>query len=232
MQDPKSLAVAIGASGGLGGAFVRALREGGEFAEVIGLGRASEPPIDLTDEALIEAAARYVAGRRHPLRLVINAAGMLDRYGGVAEKSLKQLDAASMQRVFALNTIGPAILMKHFLPLLAADGRSVFASLSARVGSIADNRLGGWYSYRASKAALNQLVRTAAIELHRTRPQAVCVAIHPGTVATALSAPFNKHGLDVQTPELAAQRVLDVLSRLDSSHSGQFFDHHGMPVPW
>jgi NAD(P)-dependent dehydrogenase (short-subunit alcohol dehydrogenase family) len=116
--------------------------------------------------------------------------------------------------------------------LLAREGRSVFASLSARVGSIGDNRLGGWYSYRASKAALNQLVRTASIELRRTRPEALCVAIHPGTVATGLSAGFVKEGLDVQTPELAAQRILDVLGSLDATQSGQFFDHRGSPVPW
>jgi NAD(P)-dependent dehydrogenase (short-subunit alcohol dehydrogenase family) len=137
-----------------------------------------------------------------------------------------------MQRAFALNSIGPALLMKHLLPLLAREGRSVFATLSARVGSIGDNRLGGWYSYRAAKAALNQLVRTAAIELRRSRPEALCVAIHPGTVATALAAGYVKAGLEVQTPELAARRILDVLAALQARQSGGFFDHKGLPVPW
>jgi NAD(P)-dependent dehydrogenase (short-subunit alcohol dehydrogenase family) len=122
--------------------------------------------------------------------------------------------------------------MKHLLPLLRRDGRAVFAALSARVGSIGDNRLGGWWSYRASKAALNQMVRTAAIELRRANRQAVCVAIHPGTVATRLSAPFVKSGLEVQTPDVAARRILDVLAGLDAAQTGGFFDHLGVAVDW
>ena len=122
--------------------------------------------------------------------------------------------------------------MKHFLPLLPRNQPSVFATLSARVGSIGDNRLGGWYSYRASKAALNQMVRSAAIELKRTAPLAVCVAVHPGTVDTGLSRNFMKKGLDVQTPELAAERILHCLARLTLSDSGGFFDQLGRPVPW
>ena len=122
--------------------------------------------------------------------------------------------------------------MKHFLPLLPRQGRSVFATLSARVGSIGDNQLGGWYSHRASKAALNQFVRTAAIELGRRQPAALCVALHPGTVATRLSAPFAKAGLDVQTAEEAADRLLDVIERLAPASTGGFFDYRGAPVPW
>jgi NAD(P)-dependent dehydrogenase (short-subunit alcohol dehydrogenase family) len=122
--------------------------------------------------------------------------------------------------------------MKHFLPLLPAQGRAVFATLSARVGSIGDNRLGGWYSYRASKAALNQLVHTAAIELARSRPQAICVALHPGTVATQLSAPFAKAGLEVRDSTTAAQELLTVLARLTPADSGGFFDHKGLALPW
>lgn len=227
-----ALAVVIGASGGIGGALTRALQAEGVWGEVIAFSRASDPPLDITDEVSVAAAAQAVAARGLPLRLVVNAAGTLDRHGGIAEKNWKQIDPAAMQRVFALNTVGPALLMKHFLPLLAREGRSVFAALSARVGSIGDNRLGGWYSYRASKAALNQLVRTAAIELRRTRPQAVCVAIHPGTVATGLSAPFTKEGLELQSPDAAARRILDVLAGLDAAQSGNFFDHKGLPVPW
>ncbi len=148
------------------------------------------------------------------------------------EKSWRDLDPAHMARAFAVNAIGPALLMKHFLPLLPRQGRSVFATLSARVGSIGDNRLGGWYSYRASKAALNQFVRTAAIELGRRQPGAICVALHPGTVSTPLSAPFVKAGLDVQTPEEAAARLLDTIEGLGPGSSGGFFDHRGNPVPW
>ena len=137
-----------------------------------------------------------------------------------------------MAQSFAINAIGPALVMKHFLPLLPRDSSAVFATLSARVGSIGDNRLGGWYSYRASKAALNQLVRTAAIELNRRSPNAICVALHPGTVDTGLSASFAKTGLDVQTPELAAERLLEVIAKLTANDSGGFFDYKGEPIIW
>ena len=138
------------------------------------------------------------------MRLVIDTTGFLHMDGFAPEKSWRDLDVVHMARACAVNAIGPALLMKQFLPLLPRQGRSVFATLSARVGSIGDNRLGGWYSYRASKAALNQLVRNAAIELGRRQPAALCVALHPGTVATRLSAPFVKAGLEVQTTEQAA----------------------------
>jgi NAD(P)-dependent dehydrogenase (short-subunit alcohol dehydrogenase family) len=137
-----------------------------------------------------------------------------------------------MARAFALNAIGPALIMKHMLPLLPRTGKAVFATLSARVASIGDNRLGGWYSYRASKAALNQLVRTAAVELARRAPNAICVALHPGTVATSLSAPFSKDGLDIQTVDVSAARLLDVIDGLSPDQTGGFFDHLGAPIPW
>jgi len=226
------LAIVIGASGGIGRALTLELRGQAGWSEVIAFSRASHPPLDITDEATVAAAAQAVAARGVPIRLVINAVGVLAKYDGIAEKNWKQIDPVAMQRTFAINTIGPALLMKHYLPLLPREGRSVFAALSARVGSIGDNGLGGWYSYRASKAALNQLVRTASIELRRTRPAAICVAIHPGTVATELSAPFAKEGLDLQTPETAAHRILAVLAKLDATQSGNFFDHKGLPVPW
>ena len=122
--------------------------------------------------------------------------------------------------------------MKHALPALAPQGKAVFATLSARVGSIGDNHLGGWYGYRASKAALNQLVRTAAIELKRRRPAGLCVALHPGTVSTALSSPFSKDGLEVQTPQTSAARLLGVIDDLSADQSGFFFDHLGVAIPW
>ena len=147
-----------------------------------------------------------------------------------ADQVADQLRTARVSAV----VVEPAFdgLLKHLLPLLPKDRPSLFASLSARVGSIGDNQLGGWYSYRASKAALNQLLHTAAIELRRTRPAAICVAIHPGTVDTPLSAPFAKTGLDVQTPGHAAQQLLTTLSSLDLTHSGTFVDQHGRTIPW
>ena len=226
------LAIVVGSSGGIGRALLDRLAAQAMFAAALGLGRNSSPALDLTDEASIAEASLHVRGIEADVRLVIDATGFLHDDESSPEKSWRDLDAGHMAKAFAVNAIGPALVMKHFLPLLPREGRSVFATLSARVGSIGDNRLGGWYSYRASKAALNQLVRTAAIELGRTRPTALCIALHPGTVATRLSAPFAKSGLEVQTAEQAADRLLDTIGRLRPGSSGGFFDHRGETVPW
>ncbi len=225
------VAVVFGAGGGIGGALVAALAGDRRFAAVIGLGRGSAPRFDLLDEASIAEAVRAVAARG-AIRLAIDATGFLHDEAQMPEKSLRELDADRLARSFALNAIGPALLMKHLLPALPREGRAVFATLSARVGSIGDNRLGGWYGYRASKAALNQFVRTAAVELARRSSAAICIALHPGTVATGLSAPFAAAGLDVQAPEVAAARLLAVIDRLTPAESGGFFDHRGEAVPW
>ena len=226
------LAVVIGASGGIGRAFVERLTDCPAFAGVIGLARNGTPALDLASEDSIAAAAGHVAGLGTNLRLVIDATGFLHGDGFAPEKSLRQLDPAHMARAFAVNAIGPALLMKHFLPLLPRTGKSVFATLSAKVGSIGDNTLGGWHSYRASKAALNQFVRCASIELARRQREAVCVALHPGTVDTGLSAPFGKSGMDVQTPAMAADRLMDVIDRLTPNETGTFFDYRGDRLPW
>ena len=226
------IAVVFGASGGIGHALAARLGGDCNFADVLAYSRAGAVTLDLCVEASIEAVAADVARRGIDVRLVIDATGVLDGDGCVAEKAWRQLDPAAMARAFAGNAIGPALLMKHFLPLLPRAGKSVFATLSARVGSIGDNRLGGWYSYRASKAALNQFVRTAAIELRRSRPEALCVALHPGTVSTRLSARFAKAGLEVQSAETAAMRILTILDTLTPASSGEFFDQRGRPVPW
>lgn len=227
------IAAIIGAHGGIGHALLEALDDGeAAFAAVLGFARAGSPSLDLTDEGSIAEAARRVSDIGKPLRLVIDATGFLHGAGAGPEKSWRDLDPAAMAHAFAINATGPALVMKHFLPLLPREGKAVFASLSARVGSIGDNRLGGWYSYRASKAALNQLVRTAAIELRRRAPEAVCVVLHPGTVDTRLSAPFARTGLDVQSPSEAAKRLLSVVDHLDASASGGFYDHLGEPVVW
>ena len=223
----RTLAVVAGASGGIGRAVCERLERDGSISEVIRLAR---PAFDLSDEASVaRAAAALPTGE---LRLVVNAAGLLHDDTGGPEKSLRHLDPAFLARTFAVNTIGPALLMKHFLPRLPRQGRAVFACLSARVGSIGDNRLGGWYGYRASKAALNQLVRTAAIELARTHPEALCVALHPGTVATRLSAPFARADQALLSPDEAATHLLAVVQELSPDDSGGFFDWRGAPVPW
>lgn len=226
------LAVVVGAHGGIGRALLHTLEADVRFAQVLGLGRQSQPALDLLDERSIEHCAQTVKASGLPLRLLVDATGYLHGNGHQPEKSWQQLDPTHMAQHFAINAIGPALLMKHFLPLLARDGKSVFATLSAKVGSIGDNQLGGWYSYRASKAALNQLVHTAAIELRRKNTHALCVALHPGTVATSLTAPFAKTGLDVKTPDEAARRLLHVMETLNAAQSGGFFHHDGTPLPW
>ena len=231
MQSLNGIAVVIGATGGIGRALMRALAQDAAYDVVIGLSRSSTPMLDLTSEASINAAAAFIKAQGTP-RLIIDATGVLQSETIKPEKSWRELDAAQMAEAFAINAIGPALIMKHFLPLLPREGRAVFATLSARVGSIGDNRLGGWYSYRASKAALNQLVRTAAIELSRRAPNAICVALHPGTVDTGLSASFAKTGLDVQTPELAATRLLEVIDQFTPVDSGGFFDYKGETIVW
>ncbi len=225
------MAVVFGASGGIGGALVEAIRVTDRFAQVIAFSRNTTPPIDLLDEASLEQAAA-IAAARGELRLVVDATGFLSDERQAPEKTWRQLDAAKLARAFALNAIGPALMMKHVLPLLPRSGKAVFATLSARVGSIGDNRLGGWYSYRASKAALNQLVRTAAVELNRRSPEALCIALHPGTVATPLSAPFSPAGLDVHSAAAAAGHLLAVVDQLSADATGGFFDWRGQPVPW
>jgi len=226
------LALVLGSEGGIGRALLAQLQQDSGFAAVQGFSRHSQPGLDLLQEESIARCAEAVRAQPLALRLVLVATGSLHGAGHAPEKSLQQLDPAALAHAFAVNATGPALLMKHFLPLLPRTGTAVFAVLSAKVGSIGDNRLGGWYSYRASKAALNQLVHTAAIELRRRQPQALCVALHPGTVDTALSAPFAKTGLEVQTPTTAAARLLTAIAQLDASASGGFFNYDATPLPW
>lgn len=229
---PGGIAVVFGASGGIGRALAARLGAQPGFSIVSAYSRTSPVALDLGEESSIEAVAADVQRHGVDVRLLIDATGVLEGDGCVAEKSWRQLDPAAMARAFAVNAIGPALLMKHFLPMLPRSGKCVFATLSARVGSIGDNRLGGWYSYRASKAALNQIVRTGAIELRRSRPDAICVALHPGTVATPLSARFAKSGLEVQSTDTAAMRILVVLNGLTAESSGDFFDQRARSIPW
>lgn len=229
---PGGLAVVVGASGAIGDAIVCRLEEDNRFAAVIPLSRSGDRSLDLTSEASIAEAALHVADLRLPLRLVVDATGFLHDADRMPEKSWQQIDPVHMAKAFAINAIGPGLLMKHFLPLMPREGKSVFATMSARVGSIGDNHLGGWYSYRASKAALNQLVRTAAVELKRRRPEAICVALHPGTVESRISAPFRKTGLDVRSPAAAAERLIRLILALSPGDSGGFFDYRGAPLPW
>ncbi|MFQ3595177.1 MAG: SDR family NAD(P)-dependent oxidoreductase [Sphingomonadaceae bacterium] len=218
--------VILGASGGIGAALA-------EAAEALGhrVVRLSRPAIDLARPESFEEAAEAAGGG---LAHVIVAAGLLHREGQGPERDWRQLDAAWMLENFRVNTVLPALAARAFLPRLAKDRRAVFAVLSARVGSIADNRLGGWHSYRASKAATNQLVKTLSIELRRKNPQAIAVALHPGTVDTGMSRPFQRNVKPEKlfSPERAAAHLWQVIDGLKAEDSGGFFAWDGQPIPW
>jgi NAD(P)-dependent dehydrogenase (short-subunit alcohol dehydrogenase family) len=231
-------ALVVGSSGGLGAAFVSLLAVDSRFTHVTAWSRSaacttganiSTNRIDLRDEASIEAAARDLG----EVDLVIVATGLLHEDDLKPEKTWRSLDAVTMTRAYEINTIGPALIAKHVLPLLPRDRRAVFAVLSARVGSISDNRLGGWYSYRASKAALNQILLCLSIELATKRPQAICVGLHPGTVDTGLSRPFQTRVAEGKlfTPDQSAAHLLTVLDQLTPAQSGRVFDWAGKEVP-
>ncbi|MEQ8784146.1 MAG: SDR family oxidoreductase [Roseibium album] len=226
------IALVLGSTGGIGSAVMRSLDRSEQYDEVIGFSRSTVPDLDLLDEASVEACANRARSISGSVGLVFDATGALTPEGVRPEKSMREIDPANFARSFAINAIGPALLMKHFLPILPKEDRSVFVTLSARVGSITDNRAGGWYAYRAAKAALNQIVRTAAVELARKKPNAICVALHPGTVRTSLTDGFSKTGLEVQEPEAASQSLLSVIDGLSPEQSGQFFDHRGAAIPW
>ena len=217
-------ALIIGASGGIGSALA------GEFetrgAQVDCLSRTGDG-FNVTDAASVAA---HLTGRGSYDRVII-ATGALEIAGAAPEKTIKRLDAVAMADQFALNAIGPALVLSHAHELLPRDRRSVLAVLSARVGSIADNRLGGWISYRAAKAAVNQIVRTASIELARSHRQAAVVALHPGTVATRFTEKYLDRHQSVPANE-AARNLIDVIDGLKAAQTGQFYDYSGASVPW
>ncbi|ASE38728.1 SDR family NAD(P)-dependent oxidoreductase [Brevundimonas vesicularis] len=231
-------AVVIGATGGIGRAIVERIvadgayetvwavsRFGAELAGALGLAA------DLEDEASLASAAERIGQGPAPTVIVV-ATGVLHD-GLQPERSFRQLDAEHLLRDYRVNAVGPALAAKHLLPLMPRDRRAVFAALSARVGSIGDNRLGGWHAYRASKAALNMILRNLSIEMARSHPQAVIAGLHPGTVATDLSAPFQKGVAESKlfTADYSAERLLSVLSNLTPADSGGVFAWDGVRVP-
>ena len=227
-------AIIIGASGGIGAALSDALQAGGRHDVIYRFARSFPAPhrIDITDQASVAAAAALVRDNGPPPRLVIVATGVLHDGEHQPERKLADLDPDWMARNFAVNTIGPALVAKYFLPLLPRRGTTLFAMLSARVGSIGDNRSGGWYSYRASKAALNQLARSFAIAEARRNPDALVVALHPGTVDTGLSAPFQR-GVppeNLTAPPVAAANLLRVLDALTPAETGRIFAWDGSEI--
>ena len=245
-------ALIVGGSRGIGLALVRALLAAPGVDRVIAAARAPEASADLqalradhgarlacltldvTDEASIEHAAQTLRASDTSLHLLINTAGLLHGDGTAPERRLADVRPDSVLRSYAVNALGPLLIAKHFSALLAHGERAVLANLSARVGSIGDNRLGGWYAYRAAKAAQNQITRTLSIELARRAPQLICVALHPGTVETDLSAPFrgNVAAGKLFTADQSAAYLLQVMAGLSRESSGRFYAWDGSEIPW
>ncbi len=242
-----SRAAVIGATGGIGRAIIERLVDSGSFERIHALSRSgtgktrpgapssvSEHRLDFDDPRTIGEAAAAVADEG-PLDFVFIATGILHDGDAIQpEKSMRDIEADRLERVFAINTIGPVLVAKHFLPLMRPKRRTVFAALSARVGSISDNRLGGWIAYRSSKAALNMALKTLSIEQARSRPESIVVALHPGTVRSALSEPFTERVPDDKlfSPEKAAEHLLAVVDGLEADDTGGFFAWDGKPVSY
>lgn len=235
--------VVVGASGGIGSAFVDHLLARDSVEQVYGfarsMSRAANPErlvwgrLDYADTATIEAAAEQVK-EDGQIDLVIVATGLLHAEDGFGpEKSLRQLDPEALARNYLVNSIGPMMVAKYFLPLLVKDEKSVFAALSARVGSISDNRIGGWYGYRAAKAGLNQMLRTASIEHQRRWPHSVLIGLHPGTVDTGLSKPFQRNVAEGKlfTAQHSTEQMLDVIDRVTAEDSGNVFAYDASQIP-
>ncbi len=227
-------AVIFGATGGIGAAVADALETDSRFDTVIRFSRSGDSPVpvDLTSEASIERAAAWMKGEGISPSLIFIATGLLHDAERGPEKSLRQLDADWLMQNYRVNAIGPALVAKYFLPLMDRTEISRFAALSARVGSISDNRLGGWYGYRASKAALNMMIRNLSIEWSRKNGRSIIVALHPGTVDTPLSAPFqsNVPAAKLFDSDYAARHLLDVLDRLEPADSGKIFAWDGAEI--
>lgn len=254
VQTPRPrLAVVVGATGGLGTALVDALLAREDVDRVLAAGRSAQDPegplaaraagdgrlrtlaLDVTAPGQVEALGEALRDEDARLVMAWIAPGLLhDAAHGVApEKRLEQVELAALERVFAVNAFGPLLVARQLVPRLRRGERTALAFLSARVGSIADNRKGGWYAYRASKAALNQMVRSLAVELRRRAPEAFAVALHPGTVATPLSAPFrDRVAHRVTPPPEAARNLLDVVDGLGPAQSGGFYAYDGTEIPW
>ncbi|MDX1738199.1 MAG: SDR family NAD(P)-dependent oxidoreductase [Alphaproteobacteria bacterium] len=228
--NPKNIAI-IGASGAIGGAITRRISQAYPEADLCAFSREGANKIDYSNEASI-ASASELAAKNGPLDLVVVANGILHGSDFQPEKSLRDLSLEKFQRVFAANTITPALIAKHFLPKLNKEQISIFAALSARVGSISDNQLGGWYAYRASKAALNMIIKNASIEVARRNKQAVVVGLHPGTVDSGLSKPFQGNVAEGKlfSPDYSADKLLSVLQDLTPDQTGKCFAWDGQEV--
>ncbi|MBC1218913.1 SDR family NAD(P)-dependent oxidoreductase [Nostoc sp. UCD120] len=245
-------ALIVGASQGIGIGFVKRLLQDEKIAKIYATSRQLELATDLialagehserliclemdiTDELQIVETIQKIHTQVDKLHLVVNCVGLLHEDSLQPEKSLRQINSENLLRYFQINSIGAVLLAKHLLPLLRHGERSVFASISAKLGSIGDNKLGGWYGYRASKAALNMLMRTAAIEYKRSCPKALIVTLHPGTTDRRLSRPFQKNvpAEKLFSVERTVTQLLAVIEQLQEGDSGQFFSWDGSRLPW
>jgi NAD(P)-dependent dehydrogenase (short-subunit alcohol dehydrogenase family) len=223
-------ALVIGAHGAIGRAFASALLQDPRCVHVEQVSRAIGSGFDLRDERSMSTQARACSGAG-PYHLIVDATGALTIDGVGPEKSLAALQPERLAKAFQLNAIGPVLVLRHFAPLLA-PGASIYAKLSARVGSISDNHKGGWYGYRASKAALNMLLQTAAIELQRKNAQLRVVALQPGTVRSDLSQPFSAGVEQLLEPADSVAGMLAALQGLQPRHGAHFVDYRGQDIPW
>ena len=222
-------ALIIGSSGTIGSAFIENLQSNPACSEVVGVHRHSEYPLDYQNPDSIENCANSLSAKGS-FQLIINTTGVLHSNDWMPEKKLDDVNAEQLMELMKINAIGPALTIRHFSPLMDPHN-SVMVTLSAKVGSIEDNRLGGWYSYRASKAALNMLVKTASIEWARTKPNAVLIAMHPGTVNSRLSKPFRGEQIG-RPPNDAVRDMFAVIENLTKEDSGSFFSYSGEKLPW
>lgn len=248
----KANVLIVGAGGGIGLGFVRQLWQNNRLAKIYATYRheeaaaelislAKEDPdtitclsMDITDELQIAARIEQISKEIDKLHLVVNCVGILHERDLQPEKSLRQIESENLIRYFQVNSIGGVLLAKHLMPLLRHKERSIFATISAKVGSIGDNRLGGWYGYRASKAALNMFMRTVAIEYSRRCPKTIVVTLHPGTTDTCLSKPFQKNVPPEKlfSVDRTVTQLLAVMDKLEEGDSGQFFSWDGSRLPW
>jgi NAD(P)-dependent dehydrogenase (short-subunit alcohol dehydrogenase family) len=251
-ESNNARALVVGANGGIGLGFVNNLLTNSQFSKVYATYRRKETAselfnlqdkyidrlvclnIDITDESNIAEAIAEIKKSTDKIHLAIDCVGILHEDSLQPEKSLRQINAENLMRYFQVNSIGAILLAKHLLPLFRHSDRSVFATISAKVGSIGDNQLGGWYGYRASKAALNMFLHTAAIEYARTCPKNIIVALHPGTTDTSLSLPFQKNVPPEKlfSVERTVNQLMSIIENLESSDRGQFFSWDGTRLPW
>ena len=232
--------IIIGSSGAIGSSFLKYYENENTDNVIYSLSRKPNAspsdkiinvPVDIEDESSISSASN-VCKENGPFDLILVTTGILSDETISPEKSLRHFDRESIGKIFSINTFGPALISKYFVPLLKKDSPSFFGFLSARVGSISDNRIGGWYSYRASKAALNQLIKTASIEMKIKNKNAIFVALHPGTVDSDLSRPFQKSNLKIQSPKESAINLMKIIKNLKPTETGKFFNWDGLELPW